>query len=70
MPDREAYHDQDVARARDMLAMRVAIGSASWSERLRYWLRLGPPEWLIETSRQRRQFMERMEELARAVYSR
>ena len=31
-----------VVDAEALLAARVAIGSASWSERLRFYLRLGP----------------------------
>lgn len=50
-----------------MFNTRLALGTASISERLRGWLGLGPPEWMHESARAHFGFLHAMAE-ARKQY--
>jgi hypothetical protein len=51
------------AYAQSMVRTRLALGTASLSERLRGWFGLGPPEWMHETARHHFEFQHTLASL-------
>ena len=47
--------------AHKMLAARVHLGTASWRDRLRYHLRLGPSKREMQAAAQHREFRQRLD---------